>query len=172
MKYEFDTTSLNRIKSILEQRRESRAVAESVTAGRLQFALASADEALKFFQGGITAYNLGQKTRHLDIDPIYAFDCNCVSDEIAKKMALNVCNMFCCDWGIGITGYATAVPESHMQVFCHFGIAYKGTVVVSGRIEDDSSDAPSARKHYVDKVIQVLLMHLEKHNQQRTKLKH
>jgi nicotinamide-nucleotide amidase len=87
-------------------------------------------------------------------------------------MALNVCNMFCCDWGIGITGYATAVPESHMQVFCHFGIAYKGTVVVSGRIEDDSSDAPSARKHYVDKVIQVLLMHLEKHNQQRTKLKH
>jgi nicotinamide-nucleotide amidase len=67
MKYEFDTTSLNRIKSILEQRRESLAVAESVTAGRLQFALASADEALKFFQGALRLTTWGKKLATLTL---------------------------------------------------------------------------------------------------------
>src|SRR4051794_20552902 len=106
----FEKNLINRIKDLLIQRHQTISVAESVTAGLLQLSLSSAENALDFFQGGITAYNLGQKARHLHIDPIYALSCNCVSDRIADMLALNVCDLFSSDWGIGITGYASAVP--------------------------------------------------------------
>jgi len=113
----FDKTLVNNIKDIFIKHRETISVAESVTAGLLQCALASADNAIQYLQGGLTAYNLGQKSRHLQIDPIYAQSCNCVSDVIARKLAINVCDLFCSDWGIGITGYASAVPESDYKIF-------------------------------------------------------
>ncbi len=86
----YDEQVIQSIKKILLQRRQTIAVAESVTAGHLQVALASAENASQFFQGGITAYNLGQKSRHLKIEPIHAEGCNCVSDKIAIEMAYGV----------------------------------------------------------------------------------
>ena len=79
----YDENLVNTIKDILCQRKQTIAVAESVTAGHLQAALSSAVEASHFFQGGITAYNLGQKCRHLQVNPISAEGCNCVSEEVA-----------------------------------------------------------------------------------------
>ena len=49
------------------------AVAESVTSGHLQAALSLGQNARQFYQGGLTAYNLGQKSRHLLVEPIHAF---------------------------------------------------------------------------------------------------
>ena len=63
---------VNSIKDTLQTKCETIAVAESLTAGLLQFALAAAEGASGYFQGGITVYNLGQKSRHLHIDPIDA----------------------------------------------------------------------------------------------------
>lgn len=50
--------------------------------------------AAQFYQGGIMAYNIGQKYRHLFVEPIHAGICNCVSEKIAREMALNSCKMF------------------------------------------------------------------------------
>lgn len=57
----YDEDIVNDIKDLLADRKETLSVAESVTAGHLQAAFSSALEATKFFQGGITAYNAGQK---------------------------------------------------------------------------------------------------------------
>src|ERR1700761_7736679 len=130
----FDKKQVSEIKERLAKKNETISVAESVTAGLLQFALASADEALQFFQGGLTMYNLGQKTRHLHIDPIHALSCNCVSNKIARDLALNVCTMFCSDWGIGVTGYASAVPESGNKIFCYYAVAYHGKIVLENKL--------------------------------------
>lgn len=46
------------IKTILIERKQTVAVAESVTAGLLQVRLSLAENAREFFQGGITAYNV------------------------------------------------------------------------------------------------------------------
>jgi PncC family amidohydrolase len=99
----------------LYERQQTVAVAESVTSGQLQTFLSLPDHAMDFFQGGITAYNLGQKTKHLNVDPIHAFACNCVSEKIAETMARNVMTQFNSDWGIGITGYASPVPEKNIE---------------------------------------------------------
>ncbi len=66
----FDLKKLKKIHDTLARKKETIAVAESVTAGLLQVALAQAENASEFFQGGITVYNLGQKFRHLGVEPI------------------------------------------------------------------------------------------------------
>jgi len=60
---------LEHIKDYMLQHFETLAVAESVTSGHLQAAFSSADQATNFFQGGITAYNVGQKARQLCYKP-------------------------------------------------------------------------------------------------------
>jgi PncC family amidohydrolase len=82
------------IANILIERQQTIAVAESVTSGNVQVSLASATDATKFFQGGITAYNLGQKSRHLNVDPINAMACNCVAEQVAHEMAVGACKLF------------------------------------------------------------------------------
>ena len=119
---------------ILIERQQTIAVAESVTSGHIQVALATAMDAAKFYQGGITTYNLGQKSRHLQVEPIHAMACNCVSEQVAREMALAVCKLFNSDWGLAITGYASKVPESNNELFAYYTIVYAGKVMESGRV--------------------------------------
>ena len=121
-----DDQVINNIRDILIDRNETLAIAESVTCGILQTAFGSATDASLFFQGGITAYNLVQKSRHLHINPIHAQNCDFVSDAVAKEMAVGVCSLFASHWGIAVTGYATIDPEIKMdRPFAHFSIAHK-----------------------------------------------
>lgn len=150
----FDLLSINSIKDALREKNETIAVAESVTAGLMQAALSSADEAMKFFQGGITTYNVGQKYRHLLVDPIHALSCNCVSERVAQEMAVNICELFRSDWGIGITGYASPVPESTFQLYAYYAIGYRGDVVLSGKINTQQMDFTEARLFFVNQILE------------------
>lgn len=134
-------------------RRENVGVAESVTSGLLQLALSSGKEAMHYFQGGITAYNLGQKARHLDVEPINALSCSCVSERVADQMAEAVCRFFNCDWGISLTGFASPVPESDDEVFAYFSISYRGRIVANGRIEGSGSNTYSNQLLYAQQVL-------------------
>lgn len=126
---------IDEVKDKLIKRHETLAVAESVTSGLLQAIFSTATDAAKFFQGGITTYNIGQKVLHLGIEPIHAEECNCVSKKTASQMALGVSKLFRSDWGIGITGYASAVPESGNELFAYCAITYRGDVIVEQRIQ-------------------------------------
>ena len=107
----YDKEIIDQIKEMLTVKQLTLSVAESVTSGHLQAAFSSATEASKFFQGGITAYNAGQKCRHLNIEPIAALEDNCVTEKVACEMATQVNNLFISDYAIAITGYATKMPE-------------------------------------------------------------
>ena len=126
------------------------AVAESVTAGLLQFALAGAEDAAQFFQGGITAYNLGQKYRHLRIEPIHAQQCNCVDEQVAIEMAKNVCRLFCSQWGLSITGYATPVPESDNRLYAWYAITRGDEVLLSQQLHATSATPAAVQNWYAD----------------------
>src|SRR5690606_30227245 len=97
----------------------------------LQFALSAIPNAAKFFQGGITAYNVAQKYKHLAVEPLRALEVNCVSQGVATEMAIHICQQFASDWGIGITGYATPVPESANKVFAFYTITCYGKIKAS-----------------------------------------
>jgi PncC family amidohydrolase len=153
----YDIELLNEIRDALTASGETLAVAESVTSGHLQAALSSAEFASKFFQGGITAYNLGQKCRHLNIDPIKGEACDCVSQEISIEMARQVCKLFTCNWGIGITGYATPMTEQNVQdPFAFFAIVHNGKTIVSRKIFDKQNETAKVQLYFVNTIIAAL----------------
>jgi len=152
-----DDEELNRIRDILIRRGETLAVAESVTSGILQTAFASVTDASMFFQGGITAYNLGQKSRHLHINSIHAETCNSVSDKVAMEMAAGVSTLFSSDWGIGVTGYATKDPEIEMdQPFAHFAIVHKGQIKKTVCIQHPETNHQLIPYYFANEIIKTL----------------
>ena len=152
----FDPQQLEKIHRLLVKRKETLAVAESVTSGLLQLALSQAECASEFYQGGITVYNLGQKYKHLQVEPIHAEMSNCVSEKVSAEMALHVCELFNSHWGIGITGYATPVPESGNKVFAFYAIAHRGRVIAKGRLQPAKEKPLSLQLKYVNSVMRTL----------------
>lgn len=136
----FDQKIVSKIKEELISNEETLAVAESVTSGFLQAAFSSAEMASSFFHGGITVYNIGQKYRHLFVDPIHALSCNCVSERVSEEMALHVCDLFNSNWGIAITGYASPMPQAHNRLYAYYAIAYNGKIVFKGMMNADNQE--------------------------------
>ena len=131
----YDENIINDIKELLANKKETLSVAESVTAGHLQAAFSSALEASKFFQGGITAYNAGQKTKHLNIEPIAALEDDCVTEKVAREMAIQSNKMFISDYAIAITGYAAKMPEKGINdLFAFFAIACNNEILLTKKI--------------------------------------
>jgi nicotinamide-nucleotide amidase len=154
MKSVYNNEDISAIRDYLLHHGETIAVAESVTSGHIQAALSTAGQALDFFHGGITTYNLGQKVRHLKVEAIQALKCNCVSPQTASEMAMQVCDLFSSHWGIGITGYASLVPEQNVKNLFAFGaIAYKKEIISSTKMESPEQDAFSVQLFYTNNVL-------------------
>src|SRR4051812_48864918 len=154
----YNEDKINSVKDILVNNEETIAMAESVTGGHLQAAFSAGVEASKYFQGGITAYNLGQKTRHLGIDPILGNKVNCVAQKIADTMAIEVSRMFSSDFGIAITGYASIVPECEDEgLFAFFSLAHKEKVVISEKLTAVEKEPYAVQVEYTRQVIQKVL---------------
>ena len=154
MNITFPVLTIDKIRSYLIGRKEHLAIAESVTAGFLQAAFSTAQEASLFFEGGITAYNINQKVRHLNIDADYAASCNCVSGRTAEEMAAGVSKLFDSQWGVAVTGYASPVKESNFELFAYFSIAHNGKVLRTRRIQLNNQDNTSAQVEYVYHVLE------------------
>jgi len=150
----YDLDTLNNLSKLLQEKKQTVAVAESVTAGQLQTAFSLADGATQIFQGGITAYNIGQKARHLLVDPIHAANHNCVSEKVALEMATAVARMFSADWGIAITGYASPVPEENVhELFAHYAIYHGNDCIKYGRITSPQIDPLMVRIFFTNTLL-------------------
>jgi len=120
--------------------RRTLAVAESLTCGRLQARIGAISGASDFFLGGITAYSLEQKLRHLGVERAAASAVNSVSAAVAEQMARGACTLFGSDLGIGTTGYAEPSVEWRVaEPFAWWGLARRlpegGYAVISGRVD-------------------------------------
>lgn len=125
---------------LLQPPRLTLAVAESLTSGRVQARVGEVSGASEFFLGGITAYSLEQKVRHLGVDRAAARRVNCVSAAVAAQMARGVCRLFGSDLGLATTGYAEPSPADGVAApFAWWAVAFRRRGrfgrTVSGRIE-------------------------------------
>ena len=162
----FNEEAIQQLADLLMKNRQTIAVAESVTAGLLQNALASAENASEFFEGGITAYNITQKYAHFHVNLEHAVSCNCVSEQVAAEMALGINKTFRSDWGIGITGYASPIPGHHMEeLYACFAIANHNKVVFTKTIVCEIKEPLQVQLNYVAKVINEMITILS--NEQR-----
>jgi nicotinamide-nucleotide amidase len=151
----YDRKLIEAIAEILVTHNETVAIAESVTSGHLQAALSLATGATRFFQGGVTAYNLVQKTKLLQIDPLHAVACNCVSAQVAEEMADGVLKMFNTDWSISITGYAATIPEAGINdLYSYFCVRTKEKIVLSKKIDATEKDLLKVQIFYTNTILQ------------------
>jgi len=152
----FPAPVIEHIKDYLVNKKETIAVAESVTSGLLQLAFGTVEDASMFYQGGITAYNVGQKYRHLLIEPIHALECDCISQKVAEEMALNVCTLFKSNWGLSITGYATPVKKAGNKLLAYCSIVHNDKVLLSKEIKPVNEDPFLVQIEYATNVFQEL----------------
>jgi len=96
---------------MLREPRRTLAVAESVTCGHLQARIGAISGASEFFLGGITAYALDEKVRHLGVKRAAAKAVNSVSAAVAEQMARGACGLFGSDFALATTGYAELSAE-------------------------------------------------------------
>ncbi|UAY53075.1 CinA family protein [Ferruginibacter albus] len=158
----YDITALKIISGYFIKTNESIAVAESVTSGHLQAALSSAENASVFFQGGLTAYNLMQKYKHLHIDITTAITCNCVSAIISEEMAINGSKLFSSHWGIGVTGYASPLPEEGIvDLFAYYTITFKETIIKQEIVYAPKADPILIQLHYTNHILRSIAHEIE-----------
>lgn len=115
------------------------AVAESLTCGQVQAAIGAISGASKFFAGGLTAYSLEQKIRHLGVERAVAEPVNSVSAQVAEQMARGVARLFGTDLGLATTGYAEPSPTAGVTMPFAWWAIYRGDggagSLRSGRVE-------------------------------------
>jgi len=135
------------------------AVAESLTSGGLQSRIGRISGASNFFLGGITAYDLDQKVKHLKVNRAAAKKVDCVSLAVAEQMARGVCRLFGSDWGISTTGYAEPNVTT-VTPYAYWAVARKKKIVASGRIDCPGCSRAEAQDRVSNQVLSLFLREL------------
>lgn len=144
------------------------AVAESVTTGRLQARIGAISGASHFFRGGITAYSIDQKVKHLGVDRKKAEAVDCVSEEVAGEMARGACRLFDADVALSTTGYAEPSVEWNIpQPFAWWALASRptaadtpGSILASGCVDCPGLDRTAVQERVTDAALAGLLNYL------------
>jgi len=92
--------------TFLQQRKETVAVAESLTAGGLGHALTEIPGASEVFLGGVIAYSSNVKINWLGVLPRSIENHSVVSEKVAIEMAEGARSKFGATWAIATTGIA------------------------------------------------------------------
>ncbi|MGI9651519.1 CinA family protein [Chryseobacterium sp. RLHN22] len=151
---EFQENLLNYISEALITTNETISIAESVTSGLFQLAFSQMPNAGMFYKGGITAYNLAQKVKLLNVDYDEASFCDCVSEKIAETMAINVAKMFETDWSIAVTGYANPIRNSTFKLYSYYSFSYKGEIILTKKLElHPKTQALEAQQYYTEFIL-------------------
>ncbi|WP_426482817.1 CinA family protein [Chryseobacterium sp. R2ACT005] len=133
---------------------ETISVAESVTSGCLQLAFSQMPNASMFYKGGMTTYSLPEKVRLLKVNRQEAEECDCVSENVAETMALNVARLYESDWSIATTGYCTPNRSSGYKIFAYFSFSYKGEIILTKKLElHPKTQALNAQLYYTEFIL-------------------
>ncbi|REC60553.1 damage-inducible protein CinA [Chryseobacterium pennae] len=151
---EFQKNLLDYISHCLMTADETISVAESVTSGCLQLAFSQMPNASLLYKGGMTTYTLPEKVRLLKVNKKEAEECECVSENVAKTMALQVANLFESDWSISTTGYCTPIRNSSYKIFAYFSFSYKGEIILTKKLElHPKTQALNAQLYYTEFIL-------------------
>ena len=154
------------LKSLMLQRPPlTLAAAESLTCGHVQAHVGQISGASEFFLGGITAYSLDQKVRHLGVNRAAAKRVQSVSAQVAEEMAQGVCSLFRSDLGVATTGYAEPSPTDGVtDPFAWWAVAHRRRgrfiAVRSGRVVCPGAKRVEAQKIVAEAVVAELFDYL------------
>jgi nicotinamide-nucleotide amidase len=141
------------------------AVAESLTCGQVQAHIGAVSGASDYFLGGLTAYTLEQKVRHLGVNRAHARRVNGVSQRVAVEMAQGACALFKADLAVATTGYAEPDRAAGSKVsmawwaLCHRKRGGRA-VIISGQVEMPGAARVAAQACVTQEVLGALVEYL------------
>jgi nicotinamide-nucleotide amidase len=160
---------------MLQSPRLTLGIAESLTCGRVQAKVGEISGASDFFRGGVTAYTLDEKVRHLGVDRALAKRTNSVSATIAEQMARGACALFGSDVGVSTTGYAEPSADDDVpEPFAWWAIAHrrrpfgrrraggKFVHVASGRVDCPGATRVDTQAKVAETVVVQLIAYLRR----------
>jgi len=103
---------ISQVSSVLIERQETIAIAESCTGGFLSSCLTSLSGSSKFFVGSVVAYNILVKNDLLGIAQNEIEKYGVVSKEVVCLMASNMRKLSKTHWAIATTGYADIIDNN------------------------------------------------------------
>jgi nicotinamide-nucleotide amidase len=161
---------MNRLRDDLKQGMSAKlrltlAIAESVTCGQVQARIGAISGASNFFLGGITAYTLDEKVRHLGVGRAAARRVNSGSPGVAPQRAKGACVLFGSDLGLATTGYAEPSPgDGVTDPFAWWALAHRRrgrfVMVRSGRIECPGESRTDTQAMVADAALAELVAYL------------
>jgi nicotinamide-nucleotide amidase len=158
----------NALKQIMDDLRLTLSVAESLTTGNVQAMIGATSGASNFYRGGLTAYDIDQKVKHLNVDRDHAAAVDCVSQRVAIEMAKGVSLSFDSDIGLGTTGYAersepnALVPHAYFAIWRRKRETSNGEVVTQDFVEGKGLNRVEMQHHVAEKALNALLEYLER----------
>jgi nicotinamide-nucleotide amidase len=141
------------------------ACAESLTAGHVAAGIASVPGASGYFLGGITAYSVDQKVRHLAVNRAHAQRVDGVSQRVAVEMAQGAGVLFGSDLAVATTGYAQPDRAAGVKApmawwaLCHRQRGNRITVI-SGLVELPGASRVAAQERVAGEVLTALVAYL------------
>lgn len=157
---------------LLAAPRRTLSVAESLTCGQLQALIGAESGASEFFMGGMTAYTLEQKVRHLGVDRAEADAVNSVSARVAEQMARGACVLFGTDVAASTTGYAEPYPSAGVsEPYAWWGLAMRAGAdfaVCSGRLSLSGLGRVAAQQRVAQATLDALTSWLRAQSAART----
>ncbi|MGE5828833.1 MAG: CinA family protein [Micromonosporaceae bacterium] len=100
----------------LAQRRETLAVAESLTGGLLCASIVDVPGASRVFRGGLVAYATDLKAALAGVPAQLLRERGAVDPDVAAALAAGARDRCGADWGLGITGVAGPEPQDGRPV--------------------------------------------------------
>ncbi|NGO68779.1 CinA family protein [Streptomyces boncukensis] len=102
--------------TLLRERGQTLAVAESLTGGLVAAELTAVPGASRAFRGSVTAYATELKRALLGVDGALLAERGAVDAEVARQMARGVRAALGADWGVATTGVAGPRPQDGQPV--------------------------------------------------------
>ncbi len=137
------------------------ATAESCTGGLLGAAMTSVPGASAWFSGGVMAYANAVKVAQLAVPAMVLVQEGAVSEACVKAMAQGLCEKFCVDVGISISGVAGPDGGSLEKPVGTVWLGYCVNGVVSAKLLQLQGDREAIRAQAVEQAVQGLLELLE-----------
>lgn len=117
---------------LLQERRQTLAVAESCTGGGLGESLTEVSGSSSYFLGGVISYSNDVKVDLLNVDRQILDQHGAVSTIVAEQMAVGIKSKLKSDWGISITGIAGPTGGTDTKPV---GLVYVGIADPQGKVE-------------------------------------
>jgi len=131
----------NQLISFLKSKKQTLAVAESITGGYAFYLLTKTPGSSKVFKLGVVAYTLFAKEKIFGLSKKHLSKTNGVSSETAKLLALKIKKKAHSSIGAAIVGYAGPDAPKRQKGIVHMAVTKGKKTVVKSQKFRDSRDA-------------------------------